>query len=256
MDFIEPMRLTLDLYHNQVVDPRLVAIAFQQLKDDNPDAELEVTTIGKKGKHRDKLLVRAETAPQADHSTLNSEYFYNLDYLKSLPREALEALLVDKERMNQRFIAMIEVRQKSPDTAININGYQGGKIVTGDRNIGKIGRDYHEDNRGENSGDVIENVGRDKINYGTQQKQNLSEAAAEIQALLEQLAKTYPTETLSQQAVVAETAIAEIERNPTFKERVIAAIKAMGVEAFMEAIDHPVANVLRAGVEKWKEPGE
>ncbi len=83
---------------------------------------------------------------------------------------------------------------------------------------------------------------------------NLAEAAAEIQQLLEQLSQTYPTETLPQKAVVAEEAIKQIENNSTLKERVVSAIKAMGVEALMEAIDHPVANVLRAGIEAFKEP--
>ena len=30
----------------------------------------------------------------------------------------------------------------------------------------------------------------------------------------------------------------------------------MGVQAFMEAIDHPVANILREGIEAFKEPSD
>ncbi len=86
------------------------------------------------------------------------------------------------------------------------------------------------------------------------EQKNLAEAAADIQALLVQLSQTNPTQTLSQKAVVAEEAIELIENDPTLKERVVSAIKAMGVEAFMELIDHPVANVLRAGIEGFKEP--
>ena len=81
------------------------------------------------------------------------------------------------------------------------------------------------------------------------EQQNLTHAAEEIQQLLKQLSQTHPTETLSQKAVVAEKAIKQIENNPSLKERVVNAIKAMGVEALMEAIDHPIANVLRAGIE-------
>lgn len=102
-----------------------------------------------------------------------------------------------------------------------------------------------------------ENVKAEEIagtmhNYA--QEQNLTKAAAEIQQLLKQLEQTYPTETLSQKAVIAEEAIKRIENNPTLKGRVMGAIQAMGIEAFMQAIDHPVANVLRAGVEAFKEP--
>jgi hypothetical protein len=83
-------------------------------------------------------------------------------------------------------------------------------------------------------------------------EQNLREAAAEIHQLLEQLTQTYPTETDSQKDVVAEEAIKQINNNPTLKERIINVIKAMGVEALKEAIDHPLANVLVAGAQEWK----
>ena len=88
----------------------------------------------------------------------------------------------------------------------------------------------------------------------SESKQTLAEAAQEIQQLLEQLSQTYPTQTLTQKAVVAEEAVKEIENNPTLKERIRSAIKGMGVQAFMEAIDHPVANILREGIEAFKEP--
>jgi Protein of unknown function (DUF2690) len=99
-----------------------------------------------------------------------------------------------------------------------------------------------------------EQIGGTINNYPPQQQQNLAEAAAEIQKLLEQLSQTYPTETFIQQAVVAEKAIEQIESNQTLRERVVSVIKAMGVEALKEAIDHPLANILCAGVEKWREP--
>ena len=87
-----------------------------------------------------------------------------------------------------------------------------------------------------------------------EQKQNLAEAAAEIQKLLEQLAKNYPTETLTQKATVAKEALQIIESNPTFKQRVVSAIQGMSLEALMQLIDHPVANILREGIERFREP--
>ena len=89
-------------------------------------------------------------------------------------------------------------------------------------------------------------------NYAS--KQSLAEAAAEIQKLLEQLAQTHPTETIKQQNIVADEVIERIEDNPTLKRRVVEALKAIGVEAFIEAIDHSLVNVLRAGLEKFKDP--
>ena len=90
----------------------------------------------------------------------------------------------------------------------------------------------------------------------SESKQTLAEAAQEIQQLLEQLSQTYPTQTFPQKAAVAVEAVKEIENNPTLKERIRNAIKAMGVQAFMEAIDHPVANILREGIEAFKEPSD
>jgi hypothetical protein len=86
-----------------------------------------------------------------------------------------------------------------------------------------------------------------------EQQSNLVEAAAEIQRLLKQLEQNYPTVTLTEKAIVAEQAINFIESNPTFKERVVQALKAVGIEAFKEAVDHPLVNILMAGIEGWQE---
>ena len=104
---------------------------------------------------------------------------------------------------------------------------------------------------------IAENITAEQIggtihNYAPEQKQNLAEAAAEIQKLLEQLTQTYPTETSVQQEVVVQEVKKQINNNPSLKERIVNVIKAMGVEALKEAIDHPLANVLVAGVQEWK----
>jgi len=116
-------------------------------------------------------------------------------------------------------------------SSIQNNDFRGASIGGG-----VAGRDY--------TGDVIHNHAA---------QQNLAEAAAEIQQLLKQLEQSYPTETLTQKAVVAEEAITRIENNPSLKERVIGALKSAGKEAFKEAVDHPLVNVLMAGIEGWQE---
>ncbi len=101
------------------------------------------------------------------------------------------------------------------------------------------------------------NVG---TNYGTQvgtqhnyaAQQNLTQAAAEIQQLLQQLEQTYPTNTPSEKMVVVEAAIKEIENDPTLKQRVIAALKSGGIEALKELIDNPLVNILLAALEGWQ----
>lgn len=101
---------------------------------------------------------------------------------------------------------------------------------------GIAGRDY--------TGDVIHN---------NAVRQNLAEAAAEIQQLLKQLEQSYPTETFTEKAAVAEEAIKRIEANPTLNERVVGVLKAVGVETFKEAVDHPLVNILMAGIGSWQQ---
>ncbi|WP_242072071.1 hypothetical protein [Nostoc sp. FACHB-110] len=44
-EFIQPIFDTLDLYHNQGVDPRAIAIAFKNLAENHPEAELEIVAM-------------------------------------------------------------------------------------------------------------------------------------------------------------------------------------------------------------------
>ncbi len=81
-DFIQPIFDTLDLYHNQGVDPRAIAIAFKELTAKNPEAELEIVAAEKRG--RDKFLLRTKTAPAANKSELSAEYFADYNHLKCL----------------------------------------------------------------------------------------------------------------------------------------------------------------------------
>ncbi|MEJ6486928.1 pentapeptide repeat-containing protein [Nostoc punctiforme UO1] len=67
-DFIKPIFDTLDLYHNQGVDPRAIAISFKQLAENHPDAELEIMAIEKRSENN--FLLRAKTVPTANKSQL------------------------------------------------------------------------------------------------------------------------------------------------------------------------------------------
>ncbi|NJS16569.1 MAG: pentapeptide repeat-containing protein, partial [Nostocaceae cyanobacterium CSU_2_110] len=81
-DFIQPIFDTLDLYHNQGVDPRAIAISFKELAEKNPDAGLEIVAMEKRGD--DKFLLRAKAAPEVNKSELSAEYFETYNHLKSL----------------------------------------------------------------------------------------------------------------------------------------------------------------------------
>ncbi len=85
------------------------------------------------------------------------------------------------------------------------------------------------------------------------QTKSRTEAAAEIQVLLKRLEKTNPTTTEIEKLTVVAKATEAINQNPTLKARVINALKAGGTEAFKEAVDHPLVNILVATIEGWRE---
>lgn len=85
------------------------------------------------------------------------------------------------------------------------------------------------------------------------EEQDLAEAAAKIQSLLKQLSETYPTITSRDKNIVVGEAIDQIENNPTLKAKVIKALKAGGTEAFKEAVNHPLVNILLATIEGWQQ---
>ncbi|NEQ71312.1 MAG: pentapeptide repeat-containing protein, partial [Symploca sp. SIO2D2] len=144
VDFITPMVLTLDLYHNRVDDPRLIAIAWQELVQENPEAQLELVSIEKRGKSKDKLLLKAETSPQVEHSVLHSDYFTNLQHLESLPPEAKQALLRERGEMI-RVLAGLLTKHGSPEVSVNNHQTQeGDKNMAGDRNIYRVDGNYSE----------------------------------------------------------------------------------------------------------------
>jgi internalin A len=77
-------------------------------------------------------------------------------------------------------------------------------------------------------------------NYTPEQKQNLAEAAAEIQQLVHQLSKNNQTAT---NEGITNAIHQEIKRNPTLKSRLIAALKAGGLEALKAIFNHPVFSI-------------
>jgi len=75
-------------------------------------------------------------------------------------------------------------------------------------------------------------------------KQPLSEAAAEIKQILDQLSQTYPTTTRAEKDIVAAKAIEEIKKKSSAKSKIIKALKAGGTAAFVELTNNPVVKIL------------
>lgn len=92
--------------------------------------------------------------------------------------------------------------------------------------------------------------------YAAGQPQSLAEAAAEIQKLLEQLEKSYPTTTTAGKMAIATETIGQIDNNPTLAARIFSALKAGGVSAFEQFLNHPAASFVIAALEDWQKSKE
>jgi hypothetical protein len=89
------------------------------------------------------------------------------------------------------------------------------------------------------------------------QFKNLTEAAAEIQELLSQLEKSHSITTNSGKMAIATEAIKIIESNPKLHQRVFSALKAGGIQALAQFLNHPAATFVIAALEEWqKHEGE
>ena len=111
-DFIQPIFDTLDLYHNQGVDPRAIAISFKELAENNPDAELQIVAMEKRGE--DKFLLRAKTASSADKSELSTKYFDTYNLIKGLPEPEIKFILAEKDDRIRCLENMVLTALKAP----------------------------------------------------------------------------------------------------------------------------------------------
>jgi uncharacterized protein YjbI with pentapeptide repeats len=243
-DFIQPIFDTLDLYHNQGVDPRAIAAAFKELAENNPSAELEIVAIERRGE--DKILLRAKTAATANKSELSKEYFINYNQLKALAEKDFKSLIRNQSSQIRRLENMITTALERPNFYAETYNNQGNTTMTGDsfNQSGNFGV-------GINKGEINTEKLAGTINEA--QQRNLADTAAEIQQLLKQLEETNPTSTETERIIVTAKAADEIRNNPTLKARVIGALKSGGKEAFKEAVDNPLVNILIAIIEGWQE---
>ena len=72
------------------------------------------------------------------------------------------------------------------------------------------------------------------------QKQDIDEAAAEIQKLLDRLAQTFPNIT---ESTLAQAVQVEIKHSPTLKARLTNALKVGGVESLKAIFNHPFVSI-------------
>jgi uncharacterized protein YjbI with pentapeptide repeats len=253
-DFIKPIFDTLDLYHSQGVDPRAIAISFKQLAENHPEVDLRI--VGMEARGKDKFLLRAKTAIATDKSQLSAEYFTTYNQLKVLAEQEIQKLIAEKDSRITDLQNMVVTALQRPSFYAQTYQNQGDTIMAEaskkQSNFDLKGAQFAG---GLVNADTVtaNQIGGNITNYSTEQKQNLAEAAAEIQQLLNQLGQAYPTNTPLEKQIAVTEALKQINNNPTLKARVIGALKSGGTEALKELVDHPLVNILLATLEGWQD---
>jgi hypothetical protein len=109
------------------------------------------------------------------------------------------------------------------------------------------------DRRGANIGGIVDTAqpgSHPEFYQHNYTAQNLSEASQEIQQLLEQLSRTYPTDSTTEKMIVATKTIEVIENNPTWKQKAVAACQ----QGLLEAMKtNPIGAFVVGAIEGWEQ---
>ncbi|MEA5582892.1 pentapeptide repeat-containing protein [Nodularia harveyana UHCC-0300] len=170
-DFIKPIFDTLDLYHNQDVDPRAIAISFKQLAENHPDADLRI--VGMEVRGEDKFLLRAKTAATSDKSELSSEYFATYNKIKGLPERKIKLLLEEKDSRIRSLENMVNTALQTPKFYAENYNNQGDTMPQGSKKESNFNLQNAQFGGGLVNADTVnaEQIGGDITNYGQQQQQ-------------------------------------------------------------------------------------
>ena len=229
---------TIDLIFSSGIDWKAFFISFQELREKYDDENLTIQGIEKK--RGGAFVVRLEVPPQVDKAGVERQakelYETQLILVEQRYRAELNAKDQEISIYRQHSADLFEIVKLQASRSINVEAKA---VVEKDTNTANFDVDTLNSgaiNTGSGSiSDVTQNI------TNTEAKQTLAEAAAEIQTLLKQLEQTAPAESMSEKMALATQAIAQIESNPTLKQRAVAALSAGGLKAFEAAIDHPVA---------------
>lgn len=156
-DFIAPMVHTLDLYHNQNIDPRVLALSIRGLYEKHPDANIRLASIERKGE-KGNILIRLATSKQSDHAELGEDYsdilqereFLSSEEIVSLleksgnPTQTLANLLAFATNQKEKYFPINNhyyfgaVKMNENQKQINISGSTFGQFIGGDAAIDGI----------------------------------------------------------------------------------------------------------------------
>ena len=247
--FVRYILETVELYHEKDINPRLALTVLQKMSRDY-DEPLDIVALGKKGE-RVFLQVKVSENITQEKENFKKDYYSRYDTDLKLWSGNIHQLPHPVNSFIEKRIS--EIASERADNFVFVDAtyaegnyteiHQGEVNMSGDRHI-QVGRDYRETHV-DDQGTYVEG------NYynNPEQKQTLSQAAAEIQKLLKQLEQNNPDATEDDKI-----AYVNDETTPSFKRRVVGALKAGGETAIDEFFNNPYVKVGKAIVMAWIQP--
>ncbi|NEO16269.1 MULTISPECIES: pentapeptide repeat-containing protein [unclassified Moorena] len=253
---------TVDLIFQNGVDWKAFVTAFKKVQVENEDTELAIQSIENKGDGVVvvKVSVPPDTNKEKIHSDFKQKYELVLQELEKYKAELKakdEQIIEIYREQSENLMKIIEPLVSRPIKNIfDVTAKAESDMSDNSRNfnIDNLDIDQSQANNPNNFNVFNDNARQiNTNNFTSEETQSLADAAAEIQQLLNQLSQTNPTSNEIEKLTVVAKAAEKIKNNPTLKNKVINALKAGGVEAFKEAIDHPLVNILMATIDGWTE---
>ena len=244
---------TVDLIFRDGIDWKAFLASFHKLQVECGDEELSIQAI--ENKSDGAFVIRVNVPRNANKAEiekyLKREYELTLTAVEEKYRSQLQAEKDQIAIYREKSADLMEMARLMANRPIQniIN-------VTNNAESKSVSESYQSkyDQRNSNNQFVdtaqpASNPTFNQNNYIPEQKQNLAEAAKEIQQLLYQLSQANSTTNEE----VTEAILQEIKRNPTLKVRLQSALKAGGLEALKAIFNHPLFNIPAETIKGWLE---
>ncbi|MBD2682220.1 MULTISPECIES: pentapeptide repeat-containing protein [Nostoc] len=245
---------TIDLIFRNGVDWEAFAYSFRKIQVENADEELAIQSIENKGDG--VVVIRVNVSASVDKPKIHSDFLQGYEFAHKVLEERYKAEISSKDLQIIHYGEQVQRQQENINNLFYLLNQQQTVQKAMAQNSGKVSNNnfYNPqfggafiDAQAVNAQEIHGNI----TNYTSDQKQNLAEAAAEIQKLLKQLEETNPTATEAEKV-----AYVNDETTPSFKRRVVGAFQAGGETAIDEFIlENKYLKVAKAVIKAWLQPG-
>lgn len=232
---------TVDLIFTDGIDWKAFLLSFQELQAEYGEENLSVQAIEKKS--GGAFVIRLEVPPEANKADIESQakalYEIKLNALEAIYHAKLQAKdeqIAEYRQSNtnlNNIISLLATRPIQNNITVTANAENNSVSETFNNNFNQPNiANFANKNQDEVRQQANQNI------YQSQQNQNLDGTKEEIHQLLNELAQTNPTTD-----VVTEAIHQKIKTDPTFKARLLAALKAGGLEALKAIFNHPAFSI-------------